>query len=114
MREVLPLRELVRTMAIGLQLEGTVHTDFKVTVWEDNNGALTLANLDPGQQTPRSRHFDSKLHWFRSHLTRDSEAQAPNSILVLKISTEKQLADLFTKPLPREIFEKLRLMLLGW
>jgi hypothetical protein len=114
MREVLPLRELIRTMAMGLQLEGTVHTDFKVTAWEDNNGALTLANLDPGQQTPRSRHFDSKCHWFRSHLTRDSAAQEPNSILVLKISTEKQLADLFTKPLPREIFERLRLLLLGW
>jgi hypothetical protein len=110
MREVLPLRELIRTIANGLRIQSDVQTDFKVTVWEDNNGCLTLANLDPGQQTPRSRHFDSKMHWFRSHLTE----QGPNSIVVVKVDTVAQLADLFTKPLSREIFERLRLMLMGW
>ena len=42
---------------------------FKVTCWEDNTAAETLANLDPGQSTPRSKFYDVKVHWFRSHLS---------------------------------------------
>ena len=97
MREVLPLRELVRTVADGVGIRNEVLTHFKVTVWEDNAGTLTLANLDPGQNTPRSKFYDSKVHWFRSHLTKE--------ITVEKVNTEEQLADIFTKPLSREVFE---------
>jgi len=64
MREVLPLRDLVKTVAQGINIDDKVQTDFKVTIWEDNNGCLTLANLDPGQSTPRSKFYDSKVHWF--------------------------------------------------
>ena len=79
---------------------------FKTSVWEDNVGALTLANLDPGQSTPRSKFYDSKVHWFRSHLKPD--------ITVKKVDTSLQLADMHTKPLPREPFERLRKLLCGW
>jgi hypothetical protein len=106
MREVLPLRSLVQVVAEGCGLDLACQTSFQTTVWEDNNGALTLANLDPGHQTPRSKHYDCRVHWFRSHLSRE--------IKVEKIASELQLADLFTKPLPRETFEKLREMLMGW
>ena len=106
MREVLPLRDLVQTVARGLNLDDKVKTDFRVTIWEDNNGCLTLASLDPGQNTPRSKFYDSKVHWFRSHLS--------DLITVKKVSTEDQLADLFTKPLTREVFERLRVKLMGW
>ena len=82
-------------------------TSFKTTVWEDNVGALTLANLEPGQSTPRSKFYDVKVHWFRQHLQ-------PGILEVLKIDTENQLADIFTKPLVREIFERLRYKLMGW
>jgi hypothetical protein len=109
MREVLPLRDLVKTVAQGINIDDKVQTDFKVTIWEDNNGCLTLANLDPGQSTPRSKFYDSKVHWFRSHL-HDGES----GIKVVKVDTEEQLADLFTKPLAREVFERLRFMLMGW
>ena len=68
--------------------------------------ALTLAQMDPGHNTTRSKHFDSKVHWFRSHLKPD--------ITVKHIDTELQLADLFTKPTPREIFVRLRKLLMGW
>jgi hypothetical protein len=106
MQEVLPLRELVWTVADGVGIRNEVLTHFKVTVWEDNTGALTLANLDPGQNTPRSKFYDSKVHWFRSHLNKE--------ITVEKVDTEDQLADIFTKPLSREVFERLRKKLMGW
>ena len=107
MREVLPLNDLVKVIAHSLELEEEHLTTFNTTVWEDNNGALTLANLDPGQHTPRSKHYDIKVHWFRSHLK-------PNKIVVEKIDTSLQKADIFTKPLVVEIFVRLRKLLMGW
>ena len=107
MREVLPLRSLVEVVANGCGLSNACLTTFKTTVWEDNMGALTLANLDPGQTTTRSKFYDSKVHWFRSHLK-------PNDIVVQKVETKEQRADLFTKPLLPEPFRYLRNLLIGW
>jgi hypothetical protein len=107
MREVIPLNELIKVLGSGLHLDSETMTTFRTTVWEDNNGALALASLDPGQHTPRSKHYDIKVHWFRSHLK-------PNKIEVEKIDTSLQKADIFTKPLPKETFVYLRKLLLGW
>ena len=107
MREVLPLRALTQAVARGSGLNEACLTTFHTTVWEDNVGALTLANLEPGQNTPRSKFYDSKVHWFRSYLK-------PNHIEVKKIDTKYQLADLFTKPLLRDTFQFLRKLLIGW
>jgi Reverse transcriptase (RNA-dependent DNA polymerase)/GAG-pre-integrase domain len=107
MREVIPLNELIKAVAAGLNLTEESLTSFRTTVWEDNNGALSLATLDPGQHTPRSKHYDIKVHWFRSHLK-------PNQIEVEKIDTTLQKADIFTKPLPPETFIYLRRLLMGW
>ena len=104
MREVLPLRNLVKTVAKGVGISEHCLTEFKTTVWEDNNGALTLA---PGQNTSRSKFYNVKVHWFQSKLK-------PNLITVQKIDTKVQLADIFTKPLLRETFEYLRQLLMGW
>ena len=115
MREVLPLRELTKGVARGLGIAEDVVTDFKTTVWEDNNGALSLANLEPGHHTPRSKFYDCKVHWFRSHITReDSPSNPDDGIFVRKIATKAQIADLFTKPLPKDVFERLRKMMIGW
>jgi hypothetical protein len=39
-----------------------------MTIWEDNVGALTLANLDLPRLTPRSKSFVVKYHWFLEHV----------------------------------------------
>jgi hypothetical protein len=115
MREVLPLREIIKEVARGFGVKDDCLSTFKCTVWEDNNGCLTLANLDPGQTTSRSKFYDVRVHWFRSHLTRpDAPGVGKDDIRVLKIDTKDQIADIFTKPLPRESFERLRVMLMGW
>jgi hypothetical protein len=86
MREVLPLKRLVEavTKGVGLSEEQERRTTFKTTVWEDNSGTLTLANLEPGRMTPRSKHYAIKSHWFRhrQHLR-------PNKVEVKKISTDE-------------------------
>ena len=107
LREVLPIRNSVHAVAEGLHIDSDCLTEFRTTVWEDNNGALTLANLDPGQNTTRSKFFDVKYHWFRSMLK-------PNAITVVKVDTKDQIADLFTKPLKEEPFTFLRKKMIGW
>jgi len=69
-----------------------VETNFNMTVWEDNNGTLALANMEPGQMTPQSKHDAVKYHWFCSYLS-------PNSVEVKKIDMSLQKADIFTKGL---------------
>ena len=107
MREVLPLRSLVKTAAAGCGINTDCLTTFKTAVWEGNAGAWTLANLDPDQTTPRSKFCGSKVHWFRSYLK-------PNQIEVKKIDTKSQLADLHTKALVKDVFVCLRKLLMGW
>ena len=109
LKEVLPLLEVISSVSKGFGIDQDCLTEFKVTVWEDNMGALTLALNEPGQHTVRSKFYDVRVHWFREHL------HAPDSkISVHKVDTKAQLADLFTKALPREPFERLRKELLGW
>ena len=107
MKSVLPLQTLVRVVARGVGLAEERLTTFKTSVWEDNAGALTLATLEPGRMTPRSKHYAIKYHWFREHLK-------PNSVEVKKIATDAQKADILTKGLRTTKFREIRLILSGW
>jgi hypothetical protein len=81
MRSVLPFQSLVHSITKGIgMVDKDYLTSFKTTVWEDNAGALTLANLEPGRITPRSKHYTIKYHRFRSHLK-------PNKVKIHKIES---------------------------
>ena len=67
MRSVIPFKRTVHSISKGIGLPEDQLTTFKTTVWEDNAGALQLANMEPGRVTPRSKHYAIKVHWFRSH-----------------------------------------------
>ena len=109
MKEALPLLEVIKSVSEGFDLNQDCLTDFKVTIWEDNMGALTLAQHKPGQHTVRSKFYDVRVHWFREIL------HGPDSKMSLqKVDTTDQIADLYTKPLPRDTFERLRKLLMGW
>jgi len=95
---VLPLRNLTMTVTKAVDIPEDHLSTFKVTCWEDSTAAKTV-NLDPCQNTPRSKFNDVKVHWFRSHLSKD--------IHVKRIDTKEQLADTFTKLLPEEPFQHL-------
>ena len=107
MRDVIPFRNVVKAVgrATGIGEEALTH--FDTTVHEDNNGCLTLANLEPGRITPRSKHYAVRTHWFRSHLI-------PNQVQLRRIDTDQQKADIMTKPLGRKPFEAIRYLLCGW
>ena len=72
----------------------------KVSVHEDNAGALVLAQKLPPEYTPRSKHYHTKTIWFREECVKRG--------IELKIETVEQLGDLFTKGLPKITFKHLR------
>jgi hypothetical protein len=107
MRELLPFKHQLETLVKSTGMSNEREINFQTTVWEDNAGALSLANLEPGRMTPRSKHYAVKYHWFRSHLK-------PNNIKIFKIDTTKQKADILTKGLHTEKFWQIRQLLCGW
>ena len=107
MRSVLPFKGMVQAVAHAVGLSNQQSTTFKTSVWEDNAGALTLANMEPAQITPCSKHYAIKYHQFHSHLK-------PNCVDIKKIDTNHQKADILTKGLTTAKFNKIRKLLCGW
>ena len=110
MKQVIPFQRTLKAIANGIGISTNKLTTFKTTVWEDNAGALTLAKMEPGRVTPRSKHYAIKYHWFRQFTQSTSDEQ----VFVEKIDTTYQRADLLTKGLGRIKFEFLRSLLCGW
>ena len=62
MKTVLPFHCTLKKVIKSLkQNNNEPEISFKVSIWEDNIGALTLANLEPGRHTPRSKHYGIKI-----------------------------------------------------
>ena len=113
-KELIPLRRCVAEIANAVGMERDEVDTMHTIIWEDNVGALTLANLElPRLRTPRSKSFGVKYHWFREHILHNPEI----SITVVKvdIKDQQQLADIFTKGLMKALFESIRKKeLMGW
>ena len=77
MRSVIPFLNVAKAIKAHLGLDNTQST-FKVDVWEDNSACHTLANLDPGQTTPSTKHCAIKLHWFCSQLEQHQDQEDIN------------------------------------
>ncbi len=69
---------------------------FPITIHEDNRAASLIARNE--SSTRRTKHIDVKYHHIKDLV--DS-----NRICIKDISSNDQLADIFTKPLPREKHE---------
>ena len=104
MRELIPFRSLVLEFQERLQYLSSA-TTISCKVFEDNNGALELANKPKFR--PRTKHIGIKYHHFRDSVKN-------GNIEVLPIDTKEQIADIFTKSLDRQTFEYLRKKLVGW
>ena len=109
MRELLPMRRILTYICDELDIERPKESTIS-TVWEDNSAALSVMQAPLPKITPRSKHFAVKLHWFKSHL---GEAGG-NKIFAKKIDTKDQKADIFTKGLRTDDFQRIRRFLLGW
>jgi hypothetical protein len=80
-------------------LGGSVTNLSKVSLLCDNESAIRLA--DNPVEHSSTKHIDIRYHFLRDH-------QQKGDIDVYHISTENQLADIFTKPLDEKRFCRLR------
>jgi hypothetical protein len=106
MRILIPMRRLMGEIGDKLGLEFSKPTMLHSTVFEDNNGALGLANAP--RLTPRTKHIATKYHFFRDQIGRDK------GIEIVRVDTAYQKADSFTKGLVEATFVRLRKLVMGW
>jgi hypothetical protein len=105
MRILIPLRGLLLETSAKLMLPSALTSTILCRTHEDNASALLLANSQ--HLNNRNKYLAVKLHHFWSHVK-------PGVIEVVKCDTKEMIADHLTKPLVREVFERLRKMMLGW
>lgn len=118
MRDLIPMRTLLSEISKGFaiaDLDEPLLNDaplraftkmHKSVVHEDNSGCLEIASK-PEQYRPRTKHIGIKWHHFRDQV-------ASGQVVIEKIDTKFNWADIFTKPLPRTQFESLRKLMMGW
>ena len=106
LRELLPISRLLNEICDELSINRDESTKI-CRVYEDNEGAMKLANSMLPKITPQSKHFAVKYHWFREKLDEFGYE-------ILPVRTTKQKADMFTKGLTRTEFREKRKMVLGW
>ena len=75
------------------------------SLFEDNAGTLQLAT-EP-KYRPRTKHIGVKYHHFRQYVKK-------KIITIKAINTLDQQADIFTKPLALDKFQKFRKLINGW
>jgi hypothetical protein len=76
-----------------------VRYDEPILILCDNTSAINISK-NPVMHS-KTKHIPIKFHFLREQVTE-------NNIKLEYIGTKEQIADIFTKPLPRETFEYLR------
>lgn len=106
MRELLPMRVLLSEIAERLDLPRVTKSLVRSTVFEDNQGCLSLVNVP--KMSPRNKYLALKYHFFRSQIGESK------GIVAKYIPTLEQRADILTKGLPPKQFAVIRKYLMGW
>jgi hypothetical protein len=106
MRELLPMRALLKEISSKLNLTFVSDSLVRSTVFEDNQGCLSMVNVP--KMSTRNKYSSLKYHFFRSHLGESK------GIVARYISTHEHKADILTKGLTQGQFEIIRKLLIGW
>jgi len=106
MCELLPMRVLLQEIATKLTFPSITTSLVRSTVFEDNQGCLSLVNVP--KMSPHNKYLVLKYHFFHSHIGEDKR------IVAVYINTSEQRADIFTKGLPPTQFAIIRKLLMGW
>ena len=99
--EYMPLGSAVQEAMWLCQLLSNLRYDMEMPmeILEDNQGAIAMARNPVGHKW--SKHIDIRYNFIR-------EAVQTGTISLTYCPTSNMLADIFTKPLPKGQFEKLR------
>ena len=105
LREVIPLMGLLKeAWEQGLHVSD-LPPRIHCTVFEDNSGALELAQLP--KIRPRTKHINQAYHHFREHVEQ-------KEIIIEATPTEHQIADILNKPLAEPAFTRHHKAIIGW
>ena len=105
MRDAIPIMNLIQEIQYFGFMEGPMKTEVKCTVFEDNGGAVESAKVP--KIRPRTKHINLVYHHFRSFVKE-------GKVKIIQVRSGNQLADIMTKPLCRNLFQKFRKKILGW
>eukprot|EP00253_Pinus_taeda_P001579 PITA_01579 len=89
--QILWMKEALKDVNIG--------TNHPITIYCDNTSVISLSK-NPVMHS-KTKHIPIKYHFIREQVTEQN-------IILEYINTREQIADIFTKPLPREAFQHLR------
>jgi hypothetical protein len=95
------IKEIKQMTSIPMHNKPTIYC----TAFEDNSGAIELSKVP--KMRPRTKHINPKYHHFRKHV-------ANKEIAIEQVRSQDQIADIFTKNLPKELFIKFRKAICGW
>ena len=82
---------------------GNTKPEVRCKLFEDNSGAIALANA-PAMR-PRTKHINISYHHFRTFIG--------NTVDIVFVDSEAQMADMLTKPNPLVDFLRHRLAVMG-
>jgi hypothetical protein len=104
LRDIIPVMKLIQEMRE--QEFQVIFTEPYVycKVFEDNSGALELARLS--KLRPRTKHINVCYHHFCKHVCK-------GLIKIFPIDTKNQIADVLTKPLAQNKFQRHRCSMCG-
>jgi hypothetical protein len=105
LRHTIPLMRLMEEIQENLSLPMDTVPKVHCTLFEDNSGAVELAKVQ--KMRPRTKHINPKYHHFRQHVF-------DGKVKIVQVSTTEQLADIFTKNLPKDLFLYFRSTIIGW
>ena len=100
------MRALLEEVGSKLNLKFLKTSLVRSTVFEDNQGCLSLVNVP--KMSPRNKYLALKYHFFRSEIGEEK------GVIAKYINTKEQKADIFTKGLPVSQFQHIRKLLIGW
>ena len=106
MRELLPMRALLNELGSKLHLNFLTTSLVCSTVFEDNQGCLSLVNVP--KMSMKNKYLALKYHFFRSHIGESK------GIVARYVQATEQQADIFMKGLPADQFRHIRKLLIGW
>ena len=105
LRDVIPVMQLIQEFQkLGFKILSLCPKVY-CKAFEDNAGALELARTP--KLRPHTKHINIVYHHFRTYVQN-------GTIKIFPITSVNQIGDLFTKPLPRDLFVRHRKKLLGW
>ena len=87
--------KVIKSLLRDLQVEITE----RINIYEDNSGAIAIAKY--GNLTKKSKYIETHFHFV-------NESYVRNEIDIVKVDSENNTADIFTKALGRVKFEKFR------